>query len=323
MLSTFECPTKFFYNFILKRVPGSGKSIDLHAGGCMASAFESIRIDFYRHHLPLEQCFERAFAQFTKNWGLVETKEGQYKDFINCWCAIEAYFHKYPPDTDFFQPYIKGDGSPAVEFRFGIPINLLHPDTGNPILFSGRADLLAQNEPSTCYVVDEKTTKGIGASWPYQWDMRGQFYGYTWAARHMGFPCAGALVRGIAIQQTQFAFAEKPIFYTQWQLDNWHRNMVEKISRMIYLYELTKEIIEKGGGPEEVHAVWPMSFGDSCSNYGGCVYTDVCTKQAPWEFYHDDEVREWNPLEHNPTAASEDRVAAMGELSFKEFLGLE
>jgi hypothetical protein len=295
----------------------------------MAKAFETIRRSYYKHGKSLEECFQIAFPEFIRRWAWVEPKVGNYKDFVNCWMAIEAYFKEYPLDSDFFQPLMLSNGEPAVEFQFGIPLDIMHPITGNPLFFCGRADMLAVNgdDPKTCYVMDEKTTKGIGSSWPYQWDMRGQFYGYTWAARHHGHRCSGALVRGIAIQQTQFAFAEKVIFYTDWQIDNWVRYMNEKIERMVYCFDDGLEVLVqadlKGWDPEHtmrmLHDKWPQSFGEMCSSYGGCMYTDLCTKQNPWELYHDYDTRIWNPMHQDPT--DENPVREYVEIPMIEFLG--
>lgn len=318
MLTTFECPQKFFQEFCIRKTP-TGRSIDLHAGGAMARAFELIRRYHYKFGKTLQEALELTYPQFVRQWGWFDPKPGNYKDFYNCWCAVEAYFNEYPLETDFFQPLMLQNGEPAVEFQFAIPLEgLIHPITGNPIVFAGRSDMLAINSmyPNVCYTVDEKTTKGIGPQWPYQWDMRGQFYGYTWASRKLGHRCAGALVRGIAIQQTQYAFAEKVIFYTEWQIENWERYMRNKVQRMIYMFELSLEVLQpalsRGWEPEEImrqlHNKWDQSFGEMCTSYGGCQFVDLCTKEAPWDFYYDYETRIWNPLHQDPTDESAARA---------------
>lgn len=329
MLSAFGCPQKFFLEFCLRKVPGSGRSIDLHAGGCMAKAFELVRRAYYKHSKTTAEAFEIAWPVFARQWDWIEPKAGNYKDFVNCWCAVEAYFQQYPMEHDFFQPLMLSNGEPAVEFQFGIPLEgILHPLTGNPMFFSGRADMLAVNRdnPVTCYVMDEKTTKGIGDSWPYQWDMRGQFYGYTWAARQHGHRCAGALVRGIAIQQTGYKFAEKFIPYTQWQIDNWERTMMTKVRQMVSLFEQSLNVLERGvrNGWDtiytmrQLHDLWLQNFADLCTTYGRCVYTDLCTQDLPWDFYLDYDTRIWNPMHQDPT--DETPVKAYEEITMADFL---
>lgn len=328
MLSTFDsCPQKFFQEFVLRRVP-IGRSIHLHAGGCMASAFEDIRNKFYTEGAPLEECFLYAFGRYMKNWGDFTAPEKQYKDFVNCWAAVEAYFKEYPMESDYFQPYMKKDGTPATEFKFGIPLSIKHPDTGNPLMFSGRADLLASpaDTPNIAYVVDEKTTNSLGSSWQYQWDMRGQFYGYTWAGQQSGFPVVGALVRGIAIQQTQFGFQEKPLIFDKWQIERWHSEMLKKVHRMIEMYERARFVLDSSDADDDVlnymHSSFDRSYGEACGSYGGCQFKDLCTHPAPWRLYEQYEERIWDPLAKDPTAKSEDRLSKMGELSFKDFMGV-
>lgn len=317
MLSAYaSCPQKFFVEFVLRKSK-SGRSIHLHAGGCMAAAFEAYRIAYYRDGLKEPDCLAAAFRVFIARWGDMEVPEhiASYKDFINCWGAIEQYFHYYPCATDYFQPFIKSDGAPAVEFRFAIPTDIRHPITNDPIMFGGRADMLAQNEPTSCYVVDEKTTNALGALWYKQWAMRGQFYGYTFAARWMGFPCAGALVRGIAIQQTQFSFAEHTVLLTDQQLMRWWETTQTRISNMVEMFQRAKETVDRG----DQHDIFTRSYGDACSSYGGCQFQELCLEERPWDYYESYETRIWNPLAEDPTAASPNRndnfaPATMAEL---------
>ena len=288
----------------------------------MADAFETIRHHFFLNGRSLQECYEIAFPRFARRWEWMDPPEREYKDFINCWAAVEAYFNEYPPATDYFQPYIKDDGSPAVEFKVAIPMGVMHPDTGDPILYSGRVDFLAQNEPNSCYVVDEKTTKAMGPSWPYQWDMRGQFYGYVYAMRHLGFPCAGALVRGIAIQQTQFKFAEKPIFYRDDQLELWWREANKKAARAVEMYERAKEWedFDDEDSRKAMHYQFDKSFGDACSSYGGCQFTDLCLHPDPFQIYGGWEERVWDPLAQDPTSKSENRLKDIETQTLEELM---
>lgn len=333
MLSAFDaCPQKWLIEFVLRRMP-VGRSIHLHAGGCVASAFEEVRVHIFLHDLPLDIALRKAFVNYCKNWGDFVMPEDSYKDFTNCWCAIEAYFKEYPPHTDYFQPYIKRDGEPAVEFHFSIPMKLKHPETGNPILFSGRGDMLAQPKGTdTIYVVDEKTTKNLGASWQYQWGMRGQFYGYTHAARQMGFNAVGALVRGIGIQQTQYQFQEKPILLTKEQTDTWWREAHKKVKRMLEMYDMAGTLYPPPPEASEkqqlyarhwLHDTFDKSFGEACTSYTRCVFTDLCTHPEPWRLYEDYEERIWDPSAKDPSSKSENRQQQLGEVSWQEFMGEE
>ena len=326
MISAFDaCPTKFLYEFILKKSP-VGISVHLHAGGCIASATEDVRNAFYRDGLSLNDCYDYAFPRFVQNWGNYTPPEKEYKDFTNCWMAVEHYFKEYPPETDYFQPLMQADGSPCVEFKFAIPLGIMNPDTGDPILYSGRLDMLSQPKDGQdgVFGVDEKTTKALGPSWQYQWDMRGQFYGYYKACQEYGYDVRGMLVRGIAIQQTQFGFQEKPIFYDDRQIAVWYEQLHRKVFRLVDMYNAAKEAYLDGREHiENIHHPFDMSFGEACGSYGGCQYKDLCLHPEPWMLYQSYETREWDPLKKNPTEDSEDRLSQMDTISLQDALGGE
>lgn len=318
MLSAFDsCPQKFFQEFILCRVP-IGRSVHLHAGGCFASALENVRRDYFFYGMPFKDCLEDTFEKFTIEWGDFEipVEEDSYKDFPNMWGALVAYFREYPIDRDPFQPVINDDGSPAVEFRFAIPMDIQHPITEDPLLFSGRADQVSINQGSV-YIQDEKTTKALGKKWPYQWDMRGQFYGYTHAARQYGYPAVGALIRGICIQQTQYGFAEKPLLFTDWQLDQWWTMAQRKVRNMVRMWEVANAALQVED-LRGMHDAWDQSFGEACTQYGGCWFTDLCQNEQPWNIYRTYEERIWDPLAKDPTEKSENRMAEMSALDLME-----
>ena len=322
MMSTYDsCPRKFLIEYVAQRSP-SGKSIHLHAGGCFASAMEDVRNFFYRDGLDLEECLVKAFDNFIRNWDWMDPPEGSYKDFVNMWGAVEAYFQEYPPATDHFQPVMKADGSPATEFHFSIPTNVKHPDSDDPIMFAGRADMLATNDPSCCYVVDEKTTSSLGTRWYNQWDMRGQFFGYTYAARQTGWVCAGALVRGVAIQQTKYGFGEKLIYFTNGQLEEWWATFNQKLRNMVSAYQSFKKTLEIPGNDDDIltaaHYAFLKSYGEACGSYGGCQFVSVCLQDKPWNHYRTMERRVWNPAAKDPTSESEDRLSQMETITLEE-----
>lgn len=320
MLSCFiSCPQKFFVEFILRKVP-MGRSIHLHAGGCFALALETVRRKVFGERKSLQDALEDAFLEFTLAWGMFDSAPDSknYKDFTNMWCAVEAYFKEYPPLHDYFQPYMLANGQPAVEFKFALPMDVRHPVTGDPVLYSGRSDMLCQpTGESGLYVDDEKTTKNLGESWYKQWDMRGQFFGYTYVGKQTGFNVVGSLVRGIAIQQTQFSFAEKPIFYTKDQLSHWWRNANRQVDRMVGMWKLANEQWEQGNR-RAMHDEFLYSYGEACTSFGQCQFTPLCLSSAPWALYEDFETRIWNPLAKDPTAESEDRLSKMEKMSWAD-----
>ena len=132
------------------------------------------------------------------------------------------------------------------------------------------------------FTVDEKTTKQLGQSWAGQWNMRGQFMGYNWAARQRGFPVVGTIVRGIAIRKTGYDAAEAIVYHADEMLDRWLLQTQKTIDRMIEAWRT---------------GYWHMDFGNACSHYGGCSMARLCESPNPenWiEMYYD--TRDWNPL---------------------------
>ena len=300
ILSAFtDCPLKAYREYFLK-LGSKYPSIHLHAGGAFARAVEVIRRSRWEEELAINECMQAGFAAFTIYWGEFEAPDvgsGANKTYERMWEAVEEYFDEYPLDTDPIRPYIFPDGKNGIEFTFGIPLPLNHPDTGDPIVFGGRADLLGYYNNAMA-IVDEKTTSQLGASWVDQWKMRSQFHGYIWAAQLSGIEVSTALVRGISILKTKFGHAQVVLTFSDFMLERWYQAMYNKVAQMIDLYQLTKDNPEI---PPE--SIWTMSFGTACSNYGGCMFTDLCTSEDPTIWYGDYAIRNWNPLEKNPVAA--------------------
>lgn len=288
------CPLKAYREYFLN-LSSPKISIHLHAGGAFAKAVEVIRRSRWEQDLSLKECMQAGFDAFEEKWGDYQTPEfgsGKNKTFTRMFQAVEFYFEQYPLDTDPIRPYIFPDGKSGVEFSFGVPIELRHPDTGDPIIFAGRTDLLGYYN-KLCAIIDEKTTTQLGDNWINSWKMRGQFFGYVWAARQFDVPVTAAVIRGVAILKTKFSKLQViETGYSDFMVERWHRNMLNRIRFMILLYEQQKKFDMP---PEEV---WPMNFGDACASYGGCSQRDLCTSPDPTIWYGDFGARNWNPLDN-------------------------
>ena len=130
--------------------------------------------------------------------------------------------------------------------------------------------------------------------------MRGQFFGYVWAAQQMGFPVNMTIVRGIAILKTKYNTLEVyNTQYPQYMLDRWEYNMKQKVKLFVSMYKAFEEQLRHNPGitPEEF---WPMSFGEACNSHGGpslpCAYRHLCILPNPALWYDTYGDREWNPL---------------------------
>ncbi len=304
MLTTADaCKQKFFNEFVLCITP-HGKSIDLHAGGAFAHAMESMRRAFYYDKIPLEDCYVKALREFIVFWGEVEPPDGHQKDFVNIWGGIEDYFREYPPATDTIQPYYSPEGDLGVEYTFAIPMEVKHPETGLPLLFCGRFDLLAYyfEGSKDLVIVDEKTTKQLGSTWPRQWVLRGQFLGYNYALKSLGFRCVGALIRGIAIQKTQYKHLQVLVQFSDFQLERWWKRSNALAQALVDHYVKMKAC----GNIEDAINSWTHSYGEACSAYGGCHFSDIiCGSPRPWEWHKTFDKRVWDPLHKDPTHEAE------------------
>lgn len=280
ILLTSACPTKFFYNFCLGLSPVE-KSIHLHAGGAFAHGVEHVRKNFYLHKQPLDVALMNGWKEFINYWGDYEAPENSYKDFVNVSAALFDYFYNYNPSNDYVQPFIKSDGSPAVEFTFSIPLPINHPDTGEPLIYGGRCDMVGVYNNILC-VVDEKTTYAFSGEWAKLFSMRGQFMGYTWAAQQFDMPASMCIVRGIGIQQRSIKHLEAIMQFPQWQIDRWYEEMLKKVQYLVDCWK-TKD--------------FPLNYGDICSAYGGCPNIDLCTSPTPEAWLPSFATRRWNPLD--------------------------
>lgn len=278
------CRRKFYYEYVRNRQPSS-KSIHLHAGGAFAAACEAVRIARYHHQRTWRESLLDGTRVLMQRWGESDSVDlaGTGKSMENMVCALWSYFEHFGLDQDTIHPFIKHDGSPAVEHSFAIPIEgTKHPETGEPFLYVGRFDMLAERN-GILYVVDEKTTSAMGEQWAKQWPLRGQFIGYAWAAQSFGHPVAGAIVRGTKITNSgNLGHAECLIQIPPYLIDKW----LEQLKRD--LNELTQCYTENR---------WDYEFASACGSYGGCPFQLVCESrfEDPW-LDSNYESRTWNPV---------------------------
>jgi hypothetical protein len=299
-----SCLRKFYHEFVEARRP-AGLSIDLHAGACFASALEEVYRQVFNHGKDLASALLMAEAKFFQEWGDVEPPDwkrtAKTKDRV--WEAIEFYFSQWSPLTDHAKPYIAADGKATLEYSFAIPLEPacdsadfdrvvgggtpcfpLHP-SGSPFIYCGRFDMLANLNGRPAPKDDKTTGASIGQNWVKQWDMRGQFLGYLWALQQCGIDAKEVVVRGLAIQKTQFVNAEAIKPYSQYLIAKWHEQLRRDLWRIRRAWD---------------ENYWDYNFGDSCTAYGLCPYLDACTSPNPDQWLTDFEVRRWNPLDKNP-----------------------
>lgn len=294
MRSSFvDCPQKFYRSFIQGLTPSEG-SVHLVAGAAFARGCEVVRKLVWGDGHDLESALAEGIIAALDEYGDFECPDKINKTPERVCEALVEYFSEYPPATDHIQPFFHDD-KPAVEFSFAIPLDIAHPETGEPILYAGRFDCIGQYQ-NGLWVVDEKSTSQLGASWLKNWHLRSQITGYCWAARQFGIPVNGAIIRGISFLKKSFGHAEAIEFRPDWMIDRWYFQLHMDITRMVECWN---------------NGYWDFALDHACASYGGCTFQRLCTVNNPeqWvsQYYH---VRRWSPLDRNPGGQHDQPILA-------------
>lgn len=285
-----SCPTAFRRRY-LEGYQKAGKSIHLHFGGAYADGLALYRKAFYQDNDTMDKALQKGVKQIVDSWGPFEAPPDSTKTLDRCIEALEAYTAQYPPATDHIQPYKDQEGACALEFTGAIPLPIRHPETGEPLLYSGRFDMLGEMAGGL-YVVDDKTTTQLGAAWSNNWRLRAQFTGYCWLARAYGYPVEGAVVRGISILKKSFGHAEVILSRPQFMLDQWHEQLIRDIKRMIHSWST---------------GLWDMALDRACADYGGCPYLESCGSPDPYRWL---DSPDFDRIDYDPLAVAHLEPAA-------------
>lgn len=293
LLRTFkECPRKaeleYFHHWKTKE-----PSVHLHAGGAFAAGLEAGRRAFYEQGKPHEESIGLAIETLLREYGDFPCPEHIAKTPIRMAGALEFYFANYNMGTDTCKPYEWAPGKHAIEFSFATPLPVLHPETGSPLIYSGRADMIGQMAGGL-FIEDDKTASQLGASWQNQWDLRSQFTGYCWSAQQSGLRVDGVLVRGISILKTKYETMQAITYRKQWEIDRWLHQTCRDLERMKAMW---------------ADGYFDYNLDESCSSYGSCLFKRVCMSQEPqpWlEGYY--EQRVWDPLTHTETRMNGEKI---------------
>lgn len=261
-------------------------SVHLHAGAAYASGLERARRAFYENGAPDSSAIPFGIRATMEAYGSFECPPESAKSLERTVGAIEYYFTRYPLASDAAKPIVLPGGKRGIEFGFVEPLDETHPETGDPLLYSGRMDMIVSFEGMTLGL-DDKTTSMLGASWPRQWDLRSQFTGYSWGAGRQGVKLDGWLVRGVSILKTKYDTLQAITYRPQWQIDRWYKQLLRDIRRM-------KACWEEG--------YFDYNLDHACTEYGGCIFRDVCLMQEPQPLLDMRfQRRAWNPVTREET----------------------
>lgn len=290
ILSAFRsCRQKAFRQYVEHWKPQT-QSVHLVAGGAFASGIEAARVAFYVNGDDAADAEGAGLGALIKHYGDFECPADSAKSLERMCGALEFYFANYPLGNDGAEPITFASGKRGIEFSFAEPLGIAHPVTGDPILYTGRSDMVA-HRAGGIYVYDEKTTSSLGASWAKQWEMRGQFTGYMWALRQQGIKAAGAMVRGVSILKTKYDHMEVPTYRSDYEVDLWHAQTLRDIHAMIECWR---------------EGYWDYALDGGCTEYGGCSFTRVCKSSDPESWlpvYFNQRV--WDPLQRSEKTVAE------------------
>lgn len=290
ILSTFRSCRQKFYQQYVEHWKAKDLSVHLVAGGAFASAIETARDVFYVKGQSTADAEAAGMQALITHYGDFQCPEESAKSLERMLGALEFYFHHYPLGNDGAEPITLASGRRGIEFSFAEPLSIRHPVTGDPILYTGRSDMIAERADGI-YCYDEKTTSSLGASWTRQWEMRSQFTGYLWAARKQGINARGAIVRGISILKTKFDTLEVSTYRTDYEIDRWEAQVNRDLRAMIACWE---------------EGYWDYDLDGSCTEYGGCPFVRVCKSSDPGTWlpvYFEQKV--WDPLARKQLSVAE------------------
>ncbi len=291
MLAAFRsCPQKLFRTYVQHWKP-KAESVHLVAGGAFAKGIEVARRAFFEAGVQKGTAEAEGMRALIVAYGDFDCPPDSAKSCDRTAGALEFYFDRYPLGRDGMTPIKWGDGRSGIEFSFATPIpGTAHPDTGAPILYTGRADMIATFAGGT-YVVDEKTTSQLGASWPNQWDLRSQFTGYCWTAREAGLSITGAIVRGVSILKTKYDTMQVVTPRPAWMVDRWLEQVRRDLRRMEQCWR---------------DEWWDYSLDSACVEYGGCSLRQICKSADPETWLPMSfEQRVWDPLARRELSVAE------------------
>jgi hypothetical protein len=314
MLATYKsCPELFRKNYI-EHWRAKEPSVHLHAGGAFAKAMEVTRKAFYTGEIITpgkDDSGQLCWFTFQENpataddaialglqallayYGNFQCPEDSAKSASRMAGAFEYYWSQYPLSWDDFVPVQLPGGKRGIEFSFAHPIDVIHPATGNPILYVGKLDAIVETLGGV-FINDEKTTSSLGASWSRQWDLRSQFTGYAWGASKSGLRVDGAIVRGISILKTKYDTQQAISYRPEWQIDRWYTELCGWIEDIKENWINCYTGLGKGATPRKA---FRYNLDHACADWGGCGFRQACSSQdeRPW-LETSFERREWNPL---------------------------
>jgi hypothetical protein len=286
ILAAFRsCPRKAYLEF-MEHWKLLNQSVHLHAGAAYAAGLEAARTAYYVGGHDAEQSVAMGLQRLLAAYGDFQCPADSAKSLERTAGALEFYFANYPLGEDKATPMELPGGKRGIEFSFLEPLDIKHPETGDPILYSGRMDMMVDYE-GMHLGEDDKTASQLGASWPRQWDLRSQFTGYVWGASKAAIKLDGFLVRGVSILKTKYDTLQAITYRPDWMIERWYTQLLRDAKRMIAAWE---------------EGYYDYNLDHACAEYGGCPFRGVCQMREPEMLLAQQfERRKWDPVARTET----------------------
>ena len=286
LMAAFKsCPQKANLEFIhhWKR---RDQSVHLHAGAAYAGGLEAARVAYYVEGQSPENAVAAGLGKLLTLYGDFECPSDSAKSAERMAGALEFHFDRYPLGADKALPMTLAGGRRGIEFSFLEPLDAMHPETGDPLLYSGRFDMLVEFD-GMHLGLDDKTTSQLGASWSRQWDLRSQFTGYVWGVGQAGIALDGFLVRGVSILKSKYDTLQAITYRPKWQVERWYEQLHRDVARMQVAWETGQ---------------FDYNLDHACAEYGGCPFKEVCQMRDPQTLLDQRfERRRWDPVARTET----------------------
>lgn len=284
-----QCHLRYFRERIQHlRRKNSVYNEDLSAGGAFAKGIQEVREAYYKKGLSEQTALEMGKFRLQEEMEKEEeTDEGQLKSPERMKLALETYFKKFPLADEELIPVYDEEGKLGVEYGITAELPILHPETGEPLIFKGKLDLLG-SENGKLYILDEKTTKAIPKNQAALLQASGQFLGYAWLAQQKGHKVSEARIRKVSIQVKEIKVEEFVIPLTQFAIDRWYEALLDKLISLVLHYDDFRADLEfNDETPDEtVHFTPDYQLGCTAF-YRPCSFIDACTSKGGHEILYD------------------------------------
>lgn len=275
-----KCPQLFNWSELLGIQPAK-KSPHLHAGAVFAAALETLRQTYFVRKKSPKDALQEAIRIVFSQWGEQDPATPTHKSLLSILGAVEAYTNRFPLNFETLIPQ-------QIEFSFAVAIpSVLHPVSGEPLIFCGRLDALVKAANGCLYGFDDKTTSRLSSS--TQWDISGQFTGYIWALRQLGIHCDGFIVRETCLKRP-YTFNEFLVQRTEEQIDRWYTGFLVTLVTMAARFRMVQELADE---LNLTSGLFPLISGYDCTF---CPYLPLCTASSPFDLLPSYQRGRWNPL---------------------------